>query len=72
VPALPGDNLVEALVVDGKGRPGTWRFELAGDVVPGSLRVEAGEVVQVMGDAIVFRMTGKAGERIAFRFRGRP
>jgi Bacterial Ig domain len=72
VPALSGDNLVEALVVDGKRHPGTWRFELAGEVVPGSLRVEAGEVVQVTGDAIVFRVTGKAGERIAFRFRGRP
>jgi hypothetical protein len=71
VSASPGDNRVEAVIAETKGRPGTWRFELEGDVLPGSLRVDAGEVVQVAGNAVVFRLSGTAGERIAFRFRAR-
>jgi hypothetical protein len=69
VAASSGDNRVEAVVGEANGRPGTWRFELTGDVLPGTLRVDAGEVVQVAGDAVVFRLSGRAGERIAFRFR---
>jgi hypothetical protein len=67
-PAAPGDNLVEAVLSDGKGQGGTWRFELEGDSVPGTLRAEAGDVVQVTDRAIVFRLAGKPGERVAFRF----
>ena len=63
-----GDNLVEAVVAEGKGEPGLWRFEVSGGLLPGSLRVDAGEVVQIAGDAVVFRLSGRAGERIAFRF----
>jgi hypothetical protein len=72
LPVQAGDNLVEALVVGGKGQAGTWRFEVAGGLLPGSLRVDAGEVVLVAGDAVVFRLTGRPGERLAFRFRAQP
>jgi hypothetical protein len=68
VPAVKGDNLVEALVVDGKGGGGTWRFELSGEAIAGSLLVEAGDVLQVAGRVVVFRLAGKPGERVAFRF----
>jgi hypothetical protein len=71
LPVVRGDNLVEALLVEGKGG-GTWRFELSGEAVAGSLRVEAGDVVQAAGQAIVFRLAGKAGERVAFRFKATP
>jgi hypothetical protein len=67
-----GENRVEAQLVEGAG-PGSWRFELAGTpgYEPGSLRVVAGEVALVAGDAVVFRMAGRAGERVVFTFRTR-
>jgi hypothetical protein len=66
-----GENLVEALVVEGRGRSGSWRFELGGGIEPGSLRVDAGEVTLVTENAVVFRVNGRAGERLAFRFHAR-
>ena len=70
----PGDNRVEATLVEARSA-GTWRFELGG--VPGfrpeSLRVVAGEVVQLAGDSVTFRLQGRPGERVVFVFRdGRP
>jgi hypothetical protein len=69
----PGENRVEATLVEGRG-PGTWRFDLAS--VPGlrpeSLRVIAGEVAQVAGGAVTFRLRGRAGERVVFSFRVAP
>jgi hypothetical protein len=66
-----GENRVEAQVVQAAGSAGTWRFELGAttSLKPGSLRVSAGEVALVTADAIVFRLTGKSGERVAFTFR---
>ena len=70
VRALPGDNRVEATLVEARSG-GTWRFELGG--IPGfrpdSLRVVAGEVVQLAGDSVTFRLLGKPGERVVFVFR---
>ena len=66
--AGPRENRVEGLLVTAAGRPGTWRFELGG-VEPGSLRVIAGDVVSAAADAIVFRVKGRAGERVVFTFR---
>jgi hypothetical protein len=64
-----GENRVEAQLVQAAGA-GQWRFELRGDALQaGSLRVVAGEVLQVSSDAIVFRMSGKPGERIVFTFK---
>jgi hypothetical protein len=68
VSGRPGENRVEAWLLSPDGRGGTWRFELRG-AQPGSLRVLAGEVVAVSGDAIVFRVQGKSGERLGFSFR---
>ena len=66
----PGPHRVEATVVGAAGRPGTWRFRLAG-AVPGSLRVVSGVVLSSSGEELVFRVSGKAGERILFVFRAR-
>jgi hypothetical protein len=66
-----GENRVEALVVQGAGKAGTWRFELGGTTSfrSGSLRIVAGEVALVTADAVVFHLTGKPGERVVFTFR---
>jgi len=65
-----GTNRVEAVLVRGAGRPGLWRFELSGQRAfrPGSLRVVAGVVAAVAGDAVVFQLKGRPGERIVFTF----
>jgi hypothetical protein len=65
-----GENRVEAQLVQAGG-PGTWRFDLGatGTFEPGSLRAIAGEVVVVSADAVVFRLSGKPGERVVFAFR---
>lgn len=66
-----GENRVEATVVQAAGQPGTWRFELGAtpSLEPGSLRIVAGEVELVTADALVFRLSGKPGERVVFTFR---
>jgi hypothetical protein len=66
-----GENRVEAQIVQGAGKPGTWRFELGAtaSLVPGSLRVVSGTVAEVSGDAVVFRLSGRPGERVVFSFR---
>jgi hypothetical protein len=66
-----GENRVEARVLQGVGKPGSWRFELGStnSLIPGSLRVIAGSVSEVSGDAVVFRLTGRPGERVMFTFR---
>jgi len=68
--ARPGENRIEVRTLKGDGRPGTWRFELEdkGAIEPGSLRVLSGDVVLVTSDSVVFRLTGRAGERVAFAF----
>jgi PKD repeat protein len=65
-----GTNRVEAVLVAATGRPGAWRFDFSGhsSFRPGSLRVLAGTVVSLTGDAIVFQLQGRPGERIAFAF----
>ena len=73
VPGKRGENRVEAQLVQAAGRPGTWRFDLSttASLDVGSLRVIAGEVVAISGDAVVFRLTGRPGERVVFAFRTR-
>jgi PKD repeat protein len=63
-----GDNRLEAQVQ--AGGAGTWRLELTGvrGLEPGTLRVLAGEVVSVGPDAVVFRLKGRAGERVSLAF----
>jgi hypothetical protein len=68
--ARAGANRVEAVLVSGAGRHGTWRFDFGGSAVfrPGSLRVVAGTIVLVTGEAVVFRLQGRPGERVVFTF----
>jgi hypothetical protein len=72
-PGRRGENRIEAQLVQATGRPGTWRFELGttASLEVGSLRVIAGDVTLVTGDALVFRLGGKPGERVVFAFRTR-
>ena len=73
IPARAGANRVEADLQGGSGRAGSWRFELLDReaLEPGSLRVLEGQVLLVTEDAIVFRLSGRGGERVAFTYRSR-
>jgi hypothetical protein len=65
----PGPHRIEATLVDGTGRPGTWRFDLSSlGGTPDALRVVAGQVIQIGPDAVVFRLKGQPGERLVFSF----
>jgi hypothetical protein len=69
VPIGPGTHRFEATLVDGPGKPGTWRFDLSTlGVVPGSVRVVAGDAAQVGPAQVAFRLRGRAGERVVFAF----
>jgi hypothetical protein len=65
-----GENRIEAQLVEAKAG-GFWRFELTGTdgLQRGSLRVVAGDVALVTDEAIVFRLSGRPGERVVFTFR---
>jgi hypothetical protein len=67
---VEGTNRIEAVVVESAGKPGLWRVTLAPPdaIVEGSLRVLSGEAVTVGATTATFRLTGNAGERIAFTF----
>jgi hypothetical protein len=72
-PLGPGLHRFEATLVgggsDGRRSGGTWRFDLSSlRLAPGSLRIVAGDVVQVGADAVAFRLRGRAGERVVFGF----
>jgi hypothetical protein len=59
---------IEGSIQSASGKPGTWRFELAGSFEAGSLRVLAGDVALLTPDVVVFRLSGRAGERVIFTF----
>jgi hypothetical protein len=69
VSAVDGQNRLEAQILDA-GRAGTWRFDLSGipGMERGSLRVLTGQAIAVGPDSIVFRLAGRAGERIGLAF----
>jgi hypothetical protein len=68
--SVDGANRVEAVLVDGSGKSGLWRFEFltTSTVVPGSIRVIAGEPVQIASTSVTFRLQGRTGERVVFTF----
>jgi hypothetical protein len=70
---VAGENRLEGTLVEARGG-GTWRFELG--AIPGfradTLRVVAGEVVQVGADAVTFRLRGRPGERVVLAFQATP
>src|SRR5262249_30654881 len=59
--AREGTTRVEATVVTADGRPGTWRFELAG-AEAGTIMVMAGQVREATPASVVFQLSGKPGE----------
>jgi PKD domain-containing protein len=69
---MPGAELnrVEAVLTQAR-EAGTWRFELPARIEPGSLKPLRGDVVLVTPDTLVFRVQGRAGEKVAFTFRVR-
>lgn len=70
LPLRSGPHRLEAVLVEGSGGPGFWRFDLATlELVPGSLQVVAGEVERIGPDHVSFRLTGEPGERVALTFR---
>jgi hypothetical protein len=69
-PVASGKHRIEAVMTRGGSEPGRWRFDFAQEprLVRGSLRVQQGNVEAVDGSAIVFRVSGSSGERLAFNF----
>jgi hypothetical protein len=65
------ENRVDGEVVQGGSRPGLWRFDFSEGVAPGSVRILAGDALEVSDDAVVFRLGGTTGERVSFTFRPR-
>jgi hypothetical protein len=65
-----GTNRVEAVLVEGAGKAGLWRFDLlnAETVVSGGIHVIAGDVVNIAANSVTFRLQGVPGERLAFTF----
>lgn len=68
VSAVEGENRLEALLLD--AAKGSWTLDLSGipGLERGSLRVLSGHAVSVGPDAAVFKLSGRAGERIALAF----
>ena len=57
---------VQGVLATGTG-PGTWRFERqAGPGTPVRVKVLEGQVSLITPDAVVFRLRGQPGERVAF------
>jgi hypothetical protein len=69
VSSVSGENRLEAQLLGG-GKAGTWRFDLSGipGLERGSLRVTGGDAAAVGPDAVLFRMSGRAGERVELAF----
>ncbi|HEY7699364.1 MAG TPA: PKD domain-containing protein, partial [Vicinamibacteria bacterium] len=66
-----GENVLEGRLLSEAAEPGQWRFDFraTSGFVKGSLRVDAGDVLALDGESVVFRVTGKPGPPIRFRFR---
>jgi hypothetical protein len=64
---LPGENLVEARLLEGASG-GTWQFDIVGGarLETRALRVVAGELAALGPDSVTFRLSGRPGERVAF------
>ena len=72
--ARGGENVLEARLLTEASAPGRWRFDFSGDpaFVAGSIRVDAGQVLTVDGQSVVFRIPEKPGPYVRFRFRIAP
>ena len=59
--------MVKALLGSGS-RPGVWRFSLGTARKLGRVLVQRGVLVGRTHDALIFRLRGEPGERIAFSY----
>ncbi|MGH9461617.1 MAG: PKD domain-containing protein, partial [Vicinamibacteria bacterium] len=68
------ENTVEAYSESGLEGEGLWQFDFSGDqhFIPGSIKVELGQVLSRDAHSVVFRLSGAPGERIKFTYRLRP
>lgn len=68
--ARRGEIRFDAQLVAAKGQPGRWRFDFSQTepMIPGTLRVVHGKVLQLKTDGVVFALQGKPGERVSFTF----
>jgi len=71
VPDGRGEVRVQGVLATASG-PGTWRFERTGGASAVRLKVLEGEVSLVTPEAIVFRLRGQPGERVAFAIVRQP
>ncbi len=69
--AYAQENVVDARLLTRPNGPGQWQFDFSNSqgFVPGSLRVDSGQVLSLDSRRVVFRVGEGAGPRIRFRFR---
>ena len=71
VRARAGENVVDGRLLSEASAPGRWRFDFGTtpNFVPGSIRVDSGQVLAMDSHSVVFRLSGKSGPFVRFRFR---
>lgn len=69
--ARSGENVFDARLVSTSDAPGRWRLDFRSEprFVPGSLRVDAGDVLALDAYSVVFRLAEGAPPPIRFRLR---
>ncbi len=69
--AYAQENVVDARLLTRPNGPGRWQFDFSNSqgFVPGSLRVDSGQVLSLDNRRVVFRVGEGAGPPIRFRFR---
>ena len=67
--ARGGENVLDGRLLSETNEPGRWRFDFrnAANFVPGSLRVDRGEVLTLDSYSVVFRVMGES-PTVRFRF----
>lgn len=65
-----GDHVIDGRLVNEASGPGRWRFDFAATkgFARGSLRVDSGQVISLDATSVVFRLSGRPGELVRFRF----
>jgi hypothetical protein len=67
--AVTGANRVEAFLTRGGNGAGQFRFGFEANSIPvHTVKAAAGNLLAVQSDAVVFQLTGQAGEQLSFTF----
>ncbi len=68
--ARAGRNVVEATLLSGTLGEAQWEFDFTDEarVVPGSLSASVGDVIALDPRRLVFRLSGRAGQRVRFTY----